>query len=92
MTIHIRRAHGLNAEEARDTADQLAKELAERFDVEHHWDEGVLYFARPGVNGEIRIDDGVIDITTELGFLFSALKPAVEREINRYLDEHFNPA
>lgn len=90
MTIHIRRAHQLNAEQARDTADQLASELAERFDVEHHWDDAVLHFTRPGVNGEIRIDDGFIDIKTELGFLFSALRPAVEREINRYLDEHFD--
>jgi putative polyhydroxyalkanoate system protein len=89
MSIHIRRAHHLNADQARDIADQLAAELTERFDVDHHWEGSVLHFSRTGINGEIVMDDGSIDIKAELGFFFSALQPAVEREINRYLDEHF---
>lgn len=92
MSIHIRRHHKLSTEQARQVAEELVQDLAERFSVDHHWEDTVLHFERGGVDGQIRIEDQAIDIQAQLGFLLSYLQPAIEREIHRYLDQHFDTA
>lgn len=87
--IDIRKAHRLGLEDARNTADELAAELAEKFAVDYGWDGDVILFERTGVTGQIRVDAREVHVLAQLGFFLGYLKPAVEREIHRYLDEHF---
>ena len=87
--LDIRREHELGLAEAQEIADSLAADLSERFSVDYGWDGDYIHFERPGVSGSIRVDDSTIHVTAELGLLLSYLKPAVEREINTYLDTHF---
>jgi len=87
--IDIRKNHDFDLEGAQQVADDLARDLSEKFDVDYGWDEDVIVFERTGVHGEIRVDDQCVHVQAQLGFFLSYIKPAVEREIHRYLDEHF---
>jgi len=79
----------MSLEDAQQVADKLACDLAERFSVNYGWEGDTIVFERPGVNGKINVDDQLIHVRARLAFLFSYLQPAVEKQINRYLDEHF---
>lgn len=87
--IDIRRRHELSLEDAQQVADDLAADLAGKFAIDYGWDGDTIVFDRTGVSGEILVDAEQVHVRARLGFLLGYLKPAVEREINRYLDEHF---
>lgn len=87
--IDIRKNHDFDLEGAQQVADDLARDLAEKFDVDYGWDGDVIVFQRAGVDGQIQVDDQCVHVRARLGFFLSYIRPAVEREINRYLDEHF---
>jgi putative polyhydroxyalkanoate system protein len=89
MAIDIRKEHAKTLEEAQQVADDLARDLSDKFGVNYRWDGDTLIFNRTGVSGEIDVNDEVVHVRAQLGFLLSYLEPAVEKEINRYLDEHF---
>lgn len=87
--IDIHAMHKMSREDAQDAADQLAQDLAEKFDIEYGWDEDTIHFERTGVNGTITVDGKQIHIVAELGFLLSMFKDKLESEIRRYLKDHF---
>ncbi len=87
--IDIRKTHDFDLDGAQQVADDLARDLAEKFAIDYGWDGDVIVFERAGVDGEIQVDEQCVHVRARLGFFLSYLKPAVEREINRYLDEHF---
>lgn len=89
MSIDIRKKHDKSLEEAQEIADSLAQDLADKFDIDYGWDGDTIVFQRMGVSGEIDVDEEVVHVRARLGFFLSYLKPAVEKEIHRYLDEHF---
>jgi putative polyhydroxyalkanoate system protein len=88
IDIHAR--HKMSREDAQDAADQLAQDLADKFDIDYGWDEDTICFERTGVTGTIKVDGKQIHIVAELGFLLSMFKDRFESEIRRYLQEHFN--
>ena len=88
-SIDIRHDHSKTPTQARKALEDVAKKLAERFDVEYGWDGDVLNFARSGVDGKIAILPKQLHVTASLGFLLSALKGPIEAEIRRVLDEKF---
>lgn len=89
MAIDVIKKHGKDLEQAQKVADDLARDLADKFSIQYHWDGDTIVFDRPGVSGEIDVDAEAVHVRAKLGFLLSYLEPAVKREINRYLDEHF---
>lgn len=74
---------------ARKAVDDIARKLAERFDVEYGWDGDTLSFTRSGVDGRIALAADQLHVTAQLGFLLSALKGPIEAEIRRVLAERF---
>jgi putative polyhydroxyalkanoate system protein len=89
MAIDIKKKHGKSLEDAQQIADDLAQDLADKFDITYGWDEDTIVFERFGVHGEIDVDEETVHVRAQLNFLFSYLEPRVEKEIHRYLDEHF---
>ncbi|TWT23446.1 polyhydroxyalkanoic acid synthase [Luteimonas marina] len=87
--IDIHHAHSLPMAKARKAVEQVAKKLAERFDVEYGWDGDTLNFARSGVDGKIALEPKQLHVTASLGFLLSAMKGPIEAEIRRVLSEKF---
>lgn len=87
--ITIRRKHGKTLADARASAEHMASELQEEFSLNYAWDEEVMRFKRPGITGELAVDEEEVALKIQLGFLLSALKPTIEREVHKYFDENF---
>ncbi|HEY8587066.1 MAG TPA: polyhydroxyalkanoic acid system family protein [Rhodanobacter sp.] len=88
-TIDIRRAHKLSLPEARAVIDQVAARMREKFGIDGRWQDDTLLFSRPGISGSIAVGKETIQVRAELGLLLTPLKPMIEQEIGRKLDEHF---
>ncbi len=89
--ILIRRSHTLSAKAARQSAEKIARQLEEEFDLAYEWDDNVLVFKRSGVSGELVVEKKEVHIRVRLGFLLFAIKPRIEEEIHRFFDENFGP-
>jgi len=88
-TIDIHAQHTLSHEDALTAADQLSCDLAEKFGIDYGWEEEVIHFDRPGVHGQILVNETELRIQAHLGFMLMMLKGPIEQEIIRYLKEHF---
>ncbi|HRQ65310.1 MAG TPA: polyhydroxyalkanoic acid system family protein [Xanthomonadaceae bacterium] len=87
--IIVRRKHSKSIDDARKAVESVAEHIAERFDVEYGWEGNTLLFDRPGVHGEIALGRGEVCIEANVSFFLFAIKPAIESEIERYLDDAF---
>ena len=87
--INIRHAHALTKPKARKVVEEVAKKLAERFQMQCNWDGDVLNFTRSGVDGHIELGPKVVHVNAKLGFLAAMFKDSIEGEIRRVLDEKF---
>jgi putative polyhydroxyalkanoate system protein len=87
--ITIRRKHGKTPEAARASAEHMACELQEEFDLSYTWDGDLMRFKRPGISGELALDDEEVALRIHLSFFLSALKPTIEREVHKFFDENF---
>ncbi len=88
-TIDIRRKHGQTPKQARALVDKTALAVSKKFGVSHEWEDDTLHFRRSGVDGQIHVTKTEVIVHAELGFLFGAMKPLIEREINEQLDKNF---
>jgi len=87
--IDVCARHALTREDARSAADELARDLAQKFAIDYNWDGDHIHFERPGVNGTISFREREIHIRARLGMMLTFLKPQIEREVTRYLEDHF---
>ena len=79
----------MSAEDAQQAADELAGDLAEKFEIDYGWDGDHIHFERPGVHGTITVRENEIRIKAILGLMLIFLKPVIEDEITNYLENHF---
>ncbi|WP_369601200.1 polyhydroxyalkanoic acid system family protein [Hahella sp. SMD15-11] len=89
--IQIQRSHQLSQKEAHALADELARDLAERFGVRWHWRGDTLEFSGRGVKGSLALPEGRLSLIMELGLMFRPFRSRVEQSINRHLDEALGP-
>jgi len=87
--IDIRRRHTLSHKAAIAAVDKTAKAIGKKFAIESEWEGDTLHFQRHGVNGKIHVTKAEVRVHAELGFLLGMMKPAIETEIERQLDENF---
>ncbi|MEZ5703844.1 MAG: polyhydroxyalkanoic acid system family protein [Burkholderiaceae bacterium] len=89
--IHLLRNHHLGLEGARSVAARWADKAQRKLEMACAFaqtDEGdELQFSRPGVKGTLLVNAERFELRAELGFLFSAFKDQIEREIAKNLDE-----
>ena len=86
-SIDIRRKHKHTLKEAKDAVKKTAVAIGKKFDIKSAWNGNTLEFERPGASGRIHVTGSEIHVTAQLGFLLGTLKPMIEREIERHLDE-----
>ena len=89
-SIDIRRKHPHSLKRAKAAVTDTAAAIKEKFGIDSKWTGNTLNFSRAGVDGRIVVTADHIHVTAELGFLLGMLKPAIESEIERHLDEHFS--
>lgn len=90
-SISIARKHALSHKKAKDVAETIAKDLRKRFGLDYAWDGDHVEFERPGVSGRMHVGKTDIALNVHLGFLLSALKGPIEREIHAQLDTLVEP-
>lgn len=87
--IDIQRKHGRSIKDAKAAVERVAKAIGKEYGIAHRWDGNALSFSRTGVAGSIRVAKADVHVRVELGFLMSALRSTIEREISRQLDDEF---
>ena len=87
--IDIRHAHSLPKAQARKAVEEVAKKLAEKFDMAYGWEGDTLNFSRSGVDGHIALEPKGLHVHAKLGFLTAMFKDPIENEIRRVLKERF---
>ncbi|HEY3181102.1 MAG TPA: polyhydroxyalkanoic acid system family protein [Casimicrobiaceae bacterium] len=85
-TISIAKKHNLSHKKAKDAAEQIARDLKSRFSLDYAWNGDRIDFERPGVSGSMHVKKDQIQLDVSLGFLLTALKPSIEKEIQTQLD------
>lgn len=89
MSISIHHSHDKPHDLARKLAEDVAAEMQQEFSMNHHWEGDVMHFQRPGVTGQLTLAPGEVIMEVKLGFLLMALKPKIESEARKFLDQHF---
>ena len=87
--IDIRHPHSLPKAKARKAIEEVAKKLAEKFDMDYGWEGDTLNFSRSGVDGQIELGPKDLHVHAKLGFLTAMFKEPIEGEIKRVLKEKF---
>ena len=87
--IDIRHPHSLPKAKARKAIEEVAKKLAEKFDMDYAWQGDTLNFSRSGVDGHIALGADDLHVSAKLGFLTAMFKEPIEAEIRRVLKERF---
>jgi putative polyhydroxyalkanoate system protein len=91
-TISIAKTHHLSHKKAKEAAQKVADDLRARFALEYTWNGDCIDFARPGLEGQLHVLKDQVRLDCKLGFLLTALKPAIEREVEKEFDKRFGPA
>lgn len=90
--ISITRSHHLSAASLRTLAESLVGKLQSRHGGEFRWESDCCVHYQHGTNAEARVkfDDEKLHIDITLSKLLSLMKPMIEGEIKRYLDDYLN--
>lgn len=86
--IDIHHAYTGSVDSAKSAVEKVAHAIAREYGVVHHWTGNELHFDRSGVKGRIAVAQNDVHVRVELGLLMGALRPVIEREIERRLDEY----
>lgn len=86
-SISIAKKHALTHKKAKEVAEQVAKDLKKRFELDYVWEGDHVEFERIGVSGRMLVGKDRIALDVHISLLLSPLKPVIEREIHATLDK-----
>jgi putative polyhydroxyalkanoate system protein len=91
-TIDVRRAHSLSKEEARKRAEDFARNMEQRFELQWRWEGDRIVFDAPrgaakGTRGTVDVGDKEVRVQIDLPFLLRMLKGTVESKVHEKLDK-----
>ena len=87
-TIDFHHPHPLGKETCRSAVDAATRDLAARYGLGGmDWTGDTLAFTGNGVNGKLTVADHDVHVCVELGGLLGLMRPLIEAEIRRGLDE-----
>ena len=91
-TIDIRRSHTLSRDEARKRAEDLARTMETKFDLNWRWDGDRIVFDAPrgaakGTKGSVQVGDSDVRVEIDLPFLLRMLKATVESKVQEKLGQ-----
>jgi putative polyhydroxyalkanoate system protein len=91
-TIDVRRAHKLPLEEAKKRAEDLAKSMQQKLELEWRWDGDRIVFEAPrgaakGTKGSVEVTAADVRVQIDLPFLMRMLKGTVESKVHEKLGQ-----
>jgi putative polyhydroxyalkanoate system protein len=89
-TIDVRRSHALPKDEAKKRAEDLAKSMQQRFDLDWRWEGDRILFdatrgAAKGTSGSVDVGDSDVRVRIDLPLLLRVMKGTVESKVNEKL-------
>jgi putative polyhydroxyalkanoate system protein len=85
-TIKMQRRLNMSHDEALLKVEEAADKFAERYGLMINWLDDCASIRGPDVEGTIKIEDSVMNLNLELGFLAAPLKEKIEAAINDYFE------
>ncbi len=91
-TIDVRRSHTLPKDEAKRRAEELAKSMQQKLDLEWRWEGDHIVFEAPrgaakGTKGTVQVSATEVRVQIDLPLLMRVLKGTVESKVNEKLDQ-----
>lgn len=86
--IDIHHPHSGSVASTKAAVEHIAKAISTQYGVAHHWTGDELHFTRSGVKGRITVVGKDVHVHVDLGLMMGAMKPLIQREIERQLDAH----
>jgi putative polyhydroxyalkanoate system protein len=91
-TIDVRRTHALPRDEARKRAEELARSMQQRFELDWRWEGDRIVFEAPrgaakGTRGSVDVGDREVRVQIDLPLLLRMLKGTVESKVNEKLNQ-----
>lgn len=91
-TIDVTRPHTLPKDEAKKRAEELAKSMQEKFNLDWTWDGDSIRFDAPrgaakGTKGQVVVTDTEVRVQIDLPFLLRVMKGTIESKVNEKLDK-----
>jgi putative polyhydroxyalkanoate system protein len=89
-TIDVNRKHSLPKDEAKKRAEDLAKSMQQKLDLEWRWDGDRIVFEAPrgaakGTKGSVDVTESNVRVQIDLPFMMRVLKGTVEAKVNEKL-------
>jgi putative polyhydroxyalkanoate system protein len=89
-TIDVRRSHSLPKDEAKKRAEDLAKSMQQKLELDWRWDGDRIVFEAPrgaakGTKGTVEVSASEVRVQIDLPFLMRVLKSTVEAKVNEKL-------
>jgi putative polyhydroxyalkanoate system protein len=91
-TIDVRRSHTLSKEEAKKRAEELAKSMQSRFDLDWRWQGDHIVFEAPrgaakGTKGSVEVTGSEVRVQIDLPLMLRMLKGTVESKVSEKLGQ-----
>ena len=91
-TIDIRRGHSLPIEEAKKRAEDLARGMEQRFQIEWKWEGDAIRFTTPrgtakGTKGEVAVSASEVRVQIDLPLMLRVMKGTIEEKVNERLQK-----
>jgi putative polyhydroxyalkanoate system protein len=91
-TIDVRRNHALPKDEAKKRAEDLAKSMKQKLDLNWRWEGDRIVFEAPsgaakGTKGTVDVSDSDVRVQIDLPLLMRMLKGTVESKVNEKLSQ-----
>lgn len=91
-TIDVQRTHTLSLDEAKGRAEELAKSMQQKLDLEWHWDGDRIVFEAPrgaakGTKGTVQVTAKDVRVQIDLPLLLRMLKSTIESKVNEKLSQ-----
>jgi len=89
--IYLQREHSLDRKTLRKRAEKLARQLQSEFGGDYRWEGDTVHYSYSGgIDARLALQEDDILVDVKLGILMIMVKKALQREIERYLDEHLD--
>jgi putative polyhydroxyalkanoate system protein len=91
-TIDVRHAHALPKDEAKKRAEELAKSMQQKLDLDWRWDGDRIVFEAPrgiakGTKGTVEVSATEVRVQIDLPFLMRPMKGTVESKVHEKLNQ-----
>lgn len=86
--MRISREHHLGRDEVLQRVENVADELAAKFNLRYKWHGDELKFHGTGVKGQIAVSETTVDVEVRLGFALMMLESTIRSSVEEALDHN----